>query len=104
MEVAHYALQPRQQLPFRGIKPFAAEEIVLERLQNQLFGSVDISRRERECLDLQGIMVAIEKVDCLLLDVAVDILDYAHSYTHYHFMGQKCEKNRGSLSRPPPQR
>ena len=37
-------------------------------------------------------MVAVEKENRLLLDVAVDILDYANLYTYYHFMGIKCEK------------
>ena len=47
-------------------------------------------------------MVAVEKENRLLLDVAVDILDYAHLYTHYHFMGIKCEKF--FAVQPPPQR
>ena len=61
----------------------------LKSLQNQLFGGMNIARGKRYRLHHQCITIPREKVDCLLLDVAVHFLDDAHTSSYYHFAGKR---------------
>ena len=61
----------------------------LKRLQNQLFSSMLVAGNERESLQHQCVTVLFKEEVSLLLDVAADILDNAHTLQYYHFADKR---------------